>query len=137
MDGNGRWAKGRGLPRAAGHAAGAETFRRIATYCKDKGVEFLTVYAFSTENWLRPADEVRTIMELLEKYLTEAIGKMERDRVKMKFLGDTSVLSKKLRELILRTEEISKRFEGVQVNICINYGGRDEIVHAAAQWHEN
>ena len=136
MDGNGRWAKKRGLPRTAGHAAGAETFRRIATYCKDIGVEFLTVYAFSTENWSRPADEVQTIMELLEKYLVEAIGKMERDRVKMKFFGDTSVLSDKLRELIRRTEEISARFEGVQVNICVNYGGRDEIISAAQRWHD-
>ena len=136
MDGNGRWAKKRGLPRSAGHAAGAETFRRIATYCKDIGVEFLTVYAFSTENWSRPADEVQTIMELLEKYLVEAIGKMERDRVKMKFFGDTSVLSDKLRELISRTEEISARFEGVQVNICVNYGARDEIIGAAQRWHD-
>ena len=137
MDGNGRWAKKRGLPRSAGHAAGAETFRRIATYCKDIGVEFLTVYAFSTENWSRPADEVQTIMELLEKYLVEAIGKMERDRVKMKFFGDTSVLSGKLRELISRTEEISARFEGVQVNICVNYGARDEIIGAAQRWHNS
>ena len=136
MDGNGRWAKSRGLPRSAGHAAGAETFRRIATYCKDIGVEFLTVYAFSTENWSRPADEVRTIMELLEKYLIEAIAKMERDRVKMKFFGDTSALSEKLRELIRQTEEISARFEGVQVNICVNYGGRDEIVNAVEQWRQ-
>ena len=136
MDGNGRWAKNRGMPRSAGHAAGAETFRRIATYCKDIGVEFLTVYAFSTENWSRPADEVQTIMELLEKYLVEAIGKMERDRVKMKFFGDTSVLSDRLRELIRRTEEISERFEGVQVNICVNYGGRGEIISAAQRWHD-
>jgi undecaprenyl diphosphate synthase len=131
MDGNGRWAARRALPRTAGHAAGAETFRRIATYCKDIGIEYLTVYAFSTENWKRPAGEVNTIMELLEKYLHEALGKMERDRVRMKFFGDLSVLSPKLRELISQTEEISKRFEGVQVNICVNYGGRDEILRAA------
>ena len=134
MDGNGRWAKRRGLPRTAGHAAGAETFRRVATYCKEIGIEYLTVYAFSSENWKRPADEVRTIMELLEKYLIEAIGQMERDRVKMKFFGDTSVLSERLLTLIRETEEISARFEGVQVNICVNYGGRDEIVRAAELW---
>jgi len=117
-----------------GHGAGAENFRTVATHCKELGIEYLTVYAFSTENWKRPAEEVETIMELLENYLYEAIGKMEKDRVKMKFFGDTTVLSEKLRELIAKTEEISARFEGVQVNICLNYGGRDEILRAAAQY---
>ena len=131
MDGNGRWAKRRGLPRTAGHAAGAETFRTIATYCKDIGLEYLTVYAFSTENWKRPAEEVGAIMGLLKKYLLEAIGRMERDRVKMRFFGDLSPLSAELRELCLETEEISKRYEGCQVNICLNYGGRDELLRAA------
>ena len=130
MDGNGRWAKKRGLPRTAGHAAGAETFRRVATWCKDVGLEYLTVYAFSTENWKRPEQEVEAIMGLLDKYLLEAIERMERDRVKMRFFGDTSVLSPRLRELIAKTAEISTRFEGCQVNICLNYGGRDEIVRA-------
>ena len=130
MDGNGRWARKRALPRSAGHAAGAETFRRVATYCKNIGIEYLTVYAFSTENWKRPADEIGTIMELLEKYLHEALEKMERDKVKMKFFGDVSVLSPRLRELIANTEELSKKFDGVQVNICVNYGGRSEILRA-------
>ena len=131
MDGNGRWAKRRGLPRTAGHAAGAETFRTIATYCKEIGLEYLTVYAFSTENWKRPVEEVSAIMGLLKKYLLEAIGRMERDRVKMRFFGDLSPLSAELRELCLETEEISKRYEGCQVNICLNYGGRDELLRAA------
>jgi len=131
MDGNGRWAKSRGLPRSAGHAAGAETFRRVATYCKEIGIEYLTVYAFSTENWKRPPDEVATIMELLGRYLREALEKMERDRVKMRFFGDQTVLPPDLRELIAETEELSRRYDGVQVNICINYGGRDEILRAA------
>ena len=132
MDGNGRWARSRALPRSAGHAAGAETFRRIATYCKNIGIDFLTVYAFSTENWKRPADEIGSIMGLLEKYLREALEKMEHDRVRMKFFGDVSVLSPKLRELIAETEEVSKRFDGMQANICVNYGGRDEILRAVA-----
>jgi undecaprenyl diphosphate synthase len=136
MDGNGRWAKKRGLPRTAGHAAGAETFRRIATYCKDIGVQYLTVYAFSTENWKRPKEEVEAIMGLLDKYLREAIDQMERDRVKMKFFGDVSVLSPELRALIARTDEISTHFEGCQVNICVNYGGRDELMRAARLWSE-
>ena len=131
MDGNGRWAKKRGLPRTAGHAAGAETFRTIATYCKEIGLDYLTVYAFSTENWKRPEAEVNAIMGLLKKYLMEAIVQMERDRVKMEFFGDTSVLTSELQELIARTREISKHYEGCQVNICLNYGGRDEILRAA------
>lgn len=131
MDGNGRWARKRGLPRTAGHAAGAENFRTIATYCKEIGLEYLTVYAFSTENWKRPADEVSAIMGLLKKYLLEAIEKMERDRVKMCFFGDLSPLPEDLRLLCEQTKEISKHYEGVQVNICLNYGGRDEILQAA------
>lgn len=131
MDGNGRWAKKRHLPRTAGHAAGAETFRKIATYAKDIGLQYLTVYAFSTENWKRPPEEVASIMSLLRKYLLEAIGQMERDRVKMAFFGDLSVLEPELQEMCAQTEEISKRYDGCQVNICLNYGGRDELIRAA------
>ena len=131
MDGNGRWAKKRGLPRTAGHAAGAETFRTIATYCKDIGLDYLTVYAFSTENWKRPEDEVAAIMGLLKKYLLEAIGQMERDKVKMEFFGDLSPLTPELRQLCERTREISRHYDGCQVNICLNYGGRDELMRAA------
>lgn len=136
MDGNGRWAKKRGLPRTAGHAAGAENFRTIATYCKDIGLEYLTVYAFSTENWKRPAEEVSAIMGLLKKYLLEAISRMERDRVKMRFFGDLSPLDPELQELCRRTEEISTHYEGCQVNICLNYGGRDEVLRAAKAFAE-
>ena len=131
MDGNGRWAKKRGLPRTAGHAAGAETFRTIATCCRDLGLDYLTVYAFSTENWKRPPQEVSAIMDLLERYLKESIEKMERDHIRLAFLGDLSPLSEKLRELCARTEKISKGYSGFQANICLNYGGRDEILRAA------
>ena len=137
MDGNGRWAKKRGLPRTAGHAAGAETFRRVATYCKNIGVEYLTVYAFSTENWKRPPEEVAAIMGLLEKYLGEAIEKMERDGIRLKFFGDTSVLSDRLRGLIRETDGITAHLgKTFQANVCVNYGGRDEIVRAARAWAE-
>lgn len=136
LDGNGRWAQKRGLPRTMGHAAGAETFRTIATYCKEIGLEYLTVYAFSTENWKRPQAEVDTIMELLEKYLFEAIDRMEKDKVKMEFFGDVSVLSPKLLGLIERTREISKHYDGCQVNICLNYGGRDEIIRGIMKFAE-
>ena len=131
MDGNGRWAKKRGLPRTAGHAAGAETFRTIATYCKNLGVDYLTVYAFSTENWKRPPEEVAAIMKLLEKYLREAVDTMARDHIRMGFFGDLSPLSDDLKTLCRETEEISRGYEGFQANICLNYGGRDEIIRAA------
>ena len=136
MDGNGRWAKKRGLPRTAGHKVGAEVFRDIATYCKELGVEYLTVYAFSTENWKRPADEVSTIMGLLEQYLHEAIDTMERDHIRLRFFGDMSVLSPELQALAHRTDDISAHYEGFQANICLNYGGRAEIVRAAQRCAE-
>ena len=137
LDGNGRWARRRGLPRTAGHAAGSENFRKIATYCKDIGVEYLTVYAFSTENWKRPEDEVKTIMRLLRRYLNEAIDTMERDKIRMKIFGDVAGLPLELQELVRKTDEISKRYQGFQANICLNYGGRDEIVHAARRYAED
>ena len=131
MDGNGRWAKKRGLPRTAGHKVGAEVFRDIATYCKELGVEYLTVYAFSTENWKRPADEVSTIMGLLEQYLHEAIDTMEKDHIRLRFFGDMSVLSPELQALAHRTDDISTHYDGFQANICLNYGGRAELLRAA------
>ena len=137
LDGNGRWAKKRGLPRTAGHAVGSETFRKIATYCKNIGVEYLTVYAFSTENWNRPADEVGAIMKLLGKYLNEAIDTMERDHIKMKIFGDVAKLPPELQKLVEKTDEISSRYEGFQANICLNYGGRDEIVNAARRYAQD
>ncbi len=137
LDGNGRWAKKRGLPRTAGHMAGAETFRRIATYCKNIGVEYLTVYAFSTENWKRPEEEVGTIMKLLWRYLDEAIRTMEKDHIRMKVFGELARLSPQLREMVDRTDEISQRYQGFQANICLNYGGRDEIIHAARRYAQD
>ena len=134
MDGNGRWAQKRGLPRTAGHKAGAETFRTIATCCKDLGIEYLTVYAFSTENWKRPQGEVDAIMGLLDEYLHESIETMARDNIRLRFLGDTSVLSPRLRALIEETDELTRHIEGFQANICLNYGGRDELVRAARRF---
>ena len=134
LDGNGRWAKARGLPRTAGHGAGAEAFRRIGNYCKDIGIEYLTVYAFSTENWKRPPEEVRTIMAIFEKYMMEALSIMERDRFKMRFFGDMTALSPRLQELMAAAEEKSTHYEGCQMNMCINYGGRDEIIRAVRRY---
>lgn len=137
LDGNGRWAKKRALPRKAGHLAGSETFRSIATYCKEIGVEYLTVYAFSTENWKRPEDEVKGIMKLLDKYLHEAIRDMQKKQIRLKVFGDVSRLSPSLRELIERTDDISQGIEGFQANVCINYGGRAEIVRAAQRYAQD
>jgi undecaprenyl diphosphate synthase len=131
MDGNGRWAKKRGLPRTAGHKAGGETFRRIANYCRTIGVKYLTVYAFSTENWKRSAEEISGIMLLLERYLTEALRDMAKNGVCFRFFGDLSRLSPKLRKLCLDAESKSAGYDEVQVNFCLNYGGRDEIIRAA------
>lgn len=130
MDGNGRWAKKRGLPRTAGHSAGAEAFRRIANYCRSLGVEYLTVYAFSTENWKRSEEEIGGIMLLLRKYLEEALLDMEKNRVRFRFFGDLSRLSPQLQKLCRDAESRSVEYD-VQVNFCLNYGGRDEIVRAA------
>ena len=134
LDGNGRWAKQKGLPRTAGHSAGSENFRKIAYYCRDIGLDYLTVYAFSTENWKRPAEEVRTIMRLLGKYLNEAIETMERDGIKMRVFGDVSGLPEELQKLVDRTNEISEHYDGFQANICLNYGGRAELIHAAESY---
>lgn len=135
MDGNGRWAKNRGLPRTAGHAAGAETFRTIAYYCQELGIPYLTVYAFSTENWTRPAGEVSTIMGLLRKYLLEVMEKMERDGFRVRFFGDITRLSPELWELCLEVEEKGLALTPKsQVNVCLNYGGRDEILKAAQSY---
>ena len=133
MDGNGRWAKKRLLPRTAGHAAGAETFRKVADHCRKIGVKYLSVYAFSTENWKRSADEVSGIMKLLSKYLDEAMRDMEKNRVRVCFLGDLSRLDPELRRRCIEAQERSAEYD-VQVNICLNYGGRREIVQAAQKF---
>lgn len=131
MDGNGRWAKRRGLPRTAGHSVGSESFRRAAEYLNGLGVEYFTVYAFSTENWKRPQEEVSTIMGLFDRYLHEAISEMAKKNIRLRFFGDLTPLSDELKGLIARTDEISTHTDGMTVNICLNYGGRDEITRAA------
>ena len=131
MEGNGRWAKKRLLPRTAGHKAGAEVFRTIANYCRTLGVKYLTVYAFSTENWKRSPEEVSGIMKLMGKYLTEVLQDMEKNRIRIRMFGDLTRLSPQLQELCRQAQERSSVYDEVQVNICVNYGGRDEIVRAS------
>ena len=129
MDGNGRWAKKRSLPRTAGHSVGAKTFKDIARYCNKIGIEYLTVYAFSTENWKRPQEEVDAIMKLLKDYLIDAKN-FKDENIKVKFIGDMSPLTDELKQLIVEAEEGSADATGLNLNIALNYGGRDEIIHA-------
>jgi len=128
--GNGRWAKQRGLPRNAGHRQGAKVFETICDYCQKIGVKYVTAYAFSTENWKRPQNEVDAIMDLLRSYLKEAAKQVKRN-VCLRFLGDRTPLVPDLQELIEQAERESAANTGITVCIALNYGGRDEIVHSA------
>ncbi len=129
MDGNGRWAKKRGLPRSAGHVAGAKTFKSIARYCNKIGLKYLTVYAFSTENWKRPEDEVNAIMNLLRDYLKDAEN-FKDENIRVRFIGDRTPLAEDIKALMEKNENDSKNATGLTLYIAINYGGRDEIVKA-------
>ena len=129
MDGNGRWAKKRGLPRKFGHREGAKTFRKIVRHAKDIGIKYITFYAFSTENWKRPEDEVQSIMKLFEKYLDE-LDDFLKEHVRIRFIGDRSKLSDTLKAKMARSEELSKDYDLMTLILAINYGGRDEITNA-------
>ena len=133
MDGNGRWAKKRGLPRSAGHTAGAQVFRKIARYCSNIGIRYLTVYAFSTENWKRPKDEVDALMRLFKDYLEEAIRDFKDDSIILRFIGDRSAFSPELIALMEENEAESKDRDGMVLNIAMNYGGRAELITAMRQ----
>lgn len=139
MDGNGRWAEMRGLERSKGHIEGAKTFRKISDYCHEIGVEVVTFYAFSTENWKRPLSEVTAIMKLFKEYLTEA-DEIKYDRQKsgyiLRFLGDTSAIPKELQKLVETTQLSATEKDTTIVNIALNYGGRQEIVHAMRELGE-
>lgn len=132
MDGNGRWAKKKNLPRMAGHVAGSKNFKTIARYCNKIGVKYLTVYAFSTENWKRPKEEVENIMNLLREYLKD-VESFKNENIKLLFIGNREPLDEDIKKLMLNAENCSKNATGLTVNIAINYGGRDEIVNATKQ----
>lgn len=129
MDGNGRWAKKRGMPRTYGHKEGVKTFESIANYCAQIGLEAVTVYAFSTENWKRPKDEVDALMKLVEQYLDDFAKKAASMSVELHMIGDMSVFPQSLQNKIANVEKLSA---GKPCKLCVafNYGGRDEIVHA-------
>ncbi|MEG2039146.1 MAG: polyprenyl diphosphate synthase, partial [Oscillospiraceae bacterium] len=129
MDGNGRWASKRGLPRTMGHKEGAKTFQKIAQHCHDIGIRYLTVYAFSTENWNRPQNEVDAIMNLLRDYLAEVDGHKD-ENIKTVFIGDKTPLAEDIKEKIIAVEQQTAKNTGMTVNIALNYGGRAELTEA-------
>ena len=130
MDGNGRWAKKRGLPRSAGHQAGADTLKKIVTECNKMGIKYITVYAFSTENWKRPKDEVDFLMNLLMNYLKDTERTLAGENVVIRAIGSRDELSEEMREQILKTENFTKDNTGITMNIALNYGAREELVRA-------
>lgn len=130
LDGNGRWAKKRGLPRTSGHKMGVETLIKISRYCSDIGINNLTVYAFSTENWNRPKEEVDYLMSLIEEYFNGLDKKLRKRNIKLKVIGEKNNLSERLKQIINDVEENSKYNTGMILNIAFNYGGKDEIINA-------
>lgn len=130
MDGNGRWAKKRLLPKKLGHEAGAEALNKLIKEIEKTSIEHITVYAFSTENWNRPKDEVNELMKLLKKYIDEYIKKVKKSNLRISVIGDTSVLDEKLKNSINKLEELSSEKTGLHLHIALNYGSRDEIVRA-------
>ena len=136
MDGNGRWAKARGLPRVMGHRAGVEALKSTLRSCSDWGVEALTAYAFSTENWSRPGDEVNFLMTLFESVLQRELQALEEEQVRIRFLGDLDALPAKLQSLIAEATHRTSANTGIHFNVCTNYGGRRELVRASQRLAE-
>lgn len=133
MDGNGRWAQKRGMPRRMGHAVGARVFKKITRYCEKIGIRYLTVYAFSTENWKRPAEEVEALMNLLREYLVDSLAEFKEDNIRVRFIGDRAMLAEDIQQLMAQAEETMAHKTGMTLNIAMNYGGRDEILHATRE----
>src|SRR3954454_11614826 len=137
MDGNGRWAKARGLPRTEGHRAGTENLRRILRAAVRNGIEVLTIYAFSTENWSRPRAEVRMLLRILETVIDRELGELHQEGVQLRHIGELEGISGGLQKKIHKAMELTKNNTRLIVNIAFNYGGRDEIVHAVRRIIEN
>lgn len=131
MDGNGRWAKARGLPRVMGHRAGVEALKSTLRLCNDLGIRALTAYAFSTENWSRPGEEVHFLMTLFERVLQRELDALESEQVRIRFLGDLEDLPTRLQTLIADATKRTADNRGIHFNVCTNYGGRRELVRAA------
>ncbi len=137
MDGNGRWARERGLPRLAGHRAGVDNLRRILEASVEYGIKYLTIYAFSTENWGRPAAEVRGLINILEDVIDRELDSLHENGVQLRHLGHLERLSKELQEKVWQAIELTKDNEQLILNVAWNYGGRDEIVHAIQRMIED
>ncbi len=137
MDGNGRWAKKRRLPRSFGHRAGVEALRGVITMSSNIGIEVLTLYAFSTENWARPEDEVGVLMTLLVEFLTKEIEELHQNNVNIRFMGDVEKFPKVCRHAIENAISMTKDNKGLVVNIALNYGGRDELIRAFKHIHND
>ena len=137
MDGNGRWARARGLPRIAGHKQGAEAVRSTVRACSDLGISYLTIYAFSSENWKRPASEVDDLMGLLRLYIRRELASLGREGVRIRFIGDRSRLDGDINRLISESEENTKNNKGLIFTVALNYGGRQEILEAARVFAQN
>jgi undecaprenyl diphosphate synthase len=133
MDGNGRWARQRGLPRLAGHRAGTENLRRILRACVEFGVKILTIYAFSTENWGRPASEVKGLMRILEDVIDRELPDLDKEGVQLRHIGDLSRISEPLQRKVASAIERTKSNDRLILNVAFNYGGRAEIIHAIRQ----
>jgi undecaprenyl diphosphate synthase len=136
MDGNGRWARQRGLPRVMGHRAGVEALKRTLRLCSDWGIGALTAYAFSTENWSRPGEEVTFLMTLFERVLARELEALEKEQVRIRFLGDLEELPSGLQSLIADATARTAANTGIHFNVCTNYGGRRELVRAARRLAE-
>jgi len=133
MDGNGRWAKKRGLPRSAGHSMGADTLKKIVTECNNMGIKYITVYAFSTENWKRPKEEVDYLMNLLLDYLRDAENSLAGENVVIRAIGSRAELSEEIQQQIVKTEKFTENNTGIVMNIALNYGAREEIATAVSK----
>lgn len=133
MDGNGRWAKRKGMPRSMGHRAGAEVLKDIVKAAQGFGVKALTVYGFSTENWKRPEEEVSLLMGLIKEYLLSNVKRMHAEGVRIRFVGDITKLSEELQGIIKESEELTQDNKGITLQLAINYGGRDELTRATKQ----
>jgi undecaprenyl diphosphate synthase len=137
MDGNGRWARRRGLPRLAGHRAGVENLRRVLEACVELGIKYLTIYAFSTENWGRPPDEVRGLMNILEDVIDRELDELHRNGVQLRHIGRLDRLSPELQQKVRRAVEMTRHNDRLVLNVAWNYGGRDEIIHAIQRMLED
>jgi undecaprenyl diphosphate synthase len=133
MDGNGRWARARGLPRLAGHRAGTENLRRVIRACVEFGIQYLTIYAFSTENWGRPQEEVRGLMGIIEEVIDRELEELHREGTQLRHIGRLEGIDPRLKEKVLKAIELTKDNDRLVLNVAFNYGGRDEIIHAVRE----